>query len=619
MTDTPSDAAPPVWGQDDTDRSRFHTIQPLIRPDQRLNDERLLYLRGTGADFDTDGTLALTAQAAVRFDTYFNLFSIGKWRRYCDLSDLHLALWGQGEVVVTIGQHLPDSAPQTLSDTTLTLSGDSAATRIDLCHIARAHEGPGVLWFGLTATGGSARVVQAAWQTRQPPVRVPDLTLSITTFRREAAVARSVARFRDFAATSDLAPHLHLVVVDNGQSADVTSDDHVTVFPNANLGGAGGFARGLIEARRRGSSHCLFMDDDAAVHMDSIDRTWRFLAWAQDPSVAVAGALSIAAHKWAIWENGALFESNCKPLHMGTDLRSADQTAALDFASTGAPAHNFYGGWWYFAFPVAHATHMPFPFFVRGDDISFGLAHEFNTVTLPGVMSFQDEDFADKESLQTLYLDLRGHLAHHLALPHMEIGRLRTLRIAWWFYARSAVQLHYDTLAALDLSFADALAGPDFFAAHADMSVRRADLAALRRDEAWKPIPDGAMPPKERRWINPDIWPMRWLIQLTLNGHLVPGFHLFGNRMVLTPGQRGQLHPCWGAAEITYWDSEAGRYFTVRHSKARFFGAVLGLLRNSVRFLRGYKALLADWRRGYGRLTTQSWWQATLGLDDKTP
>lgn len=594
------------------DRGGFFTLQEMIWPDARLNSEPHLYLRELDvADPGLpDGRLEIAAGQTVGFDTYFNLFSLEKWQRDCALSDLHLALQGAGDVTVIIGRDTPGPTREILREVDVTLT--LAPSRVDLSDIVARCDGPGVIWFVLRARKGGCRFDTAAWQTRQPPRRAPQLTLAITTFRREVAVAASVARFTDYIARSDLAAYLHLVVVDNGQSAQIPPSDHVSLLPNENLGGAGGFARGLIEAQARGATHCLFMDDDAAVHMGSIDRTWRYLAWVTDPATAVAGAMSMAAQKWRLWENGALFDRRCRPLHLGTDLRNIHQVAPLEWADPSPGNH--YGGWWYFAFPIEKVRHMPFPFFVRGDDVSFGLVHDFRIQTLPGVMSFQDQDFADKESLQTLYLDLRSHLAHHLALPQMEIGRAATLRIAWWFFARSAVQLHYETLAALNLSFADALEGPAFFARNADMTARRADLTRLRQSEAWHPIPQGVTPPKTRRWLNPDRRWVRIGLQITLNGHLLPGFRFYGNHVVLHPGQRGQLHPCWGAARVTYWDAQAGQFFTMRHSKTRFARQFLRLMGHSLRLLTGYGGLKRRWQMGYARLTRPEWWHKRLGV-----
>jgi galactofuranosylgalactofuranosylrhamnosyl-N-acetylglucosaminyl-diphospho-decaprenol beta-1,5/1,6-galactofuranosyltransferase len=590
-------------------RPTYNTLQDLIWPDAQLKTDPLLYLRTPTTPGDAHGPLILTTGQIAAFDTYFNLFNLGKWQANCTLSDVHLTLWGNGTVDLSV-LHIGDAqTTNTLVQQTLTLTETGVATHVPLPCVSAT----GVLWFTVQATD-PAVLANAAWQTQQTPLRIPDLTLAITTFKREEAVQKSVTQFENFITTSELADHLHLVVVDNGQSAGIAPSPHVTPVLNENLGGSGGFARGLIEARARGASHCLFMDDDASVHMQSIDRTWRFLSYATDPTTAVAGALGMAATTWAIWENGALFDGHCLPRHLGTDLRDPTDVIHMEIESTAPAPHNLYGGWWYFAFPMDHAKHMPFPFFVRGDDVSFSLVHDFNIVTLPGVLSFQDQDFADKESLQTLYLDQRNHLIQHLTIPSIEIGRLRTLRIAWWFFARSALQLHYDTLEALELSFADVLEGPDFFAANADMAQRRSDISALRRDEAWKDITNPR--PVERHWISPNNFALRLLMKLSINGHLIPFFHQIGNHVVLEPGQRGQIRKTWGAASITYWDASAGKWFTVTHSKRRFIRALGGLLRHSWTLLRRYPALKQEWHTGYDDLTTQDWWEQRLGLHE---
>jgi GT2 family glycosyltransferase len=591
----------------------YTSLQSLIWPEIGLCTERDLYVRlegGTAMSL-TDREMHFPRGGWAGFGSYNNLFNIGKWVKQCGLETLSLRLAGAGRFELAIFLAQPERSWERLSNEIVTLDLDAPLVLPveGLSGIGTR----GAVFFELRALDQAGGVLRAAdWCTEDSPRRTPELMLSITTFRREAAVARTADRFERFIAGSALKDHIRMVVVDNGQSAEIPPSDHVTLIPNENLGGSGGFARGLLEARARGASHCLFMDDDAAVHMEALERTWRFLAYATDPATAVAGAVANAQHRWAVWENGALFHQSCKPQFIGTDLRDPGQVLEMEFSTTATAPDNFYGGWWYFAFPVDEVRLMPFPFFVRGDDVSFGLAQDFNIVTLPGVMSFQDDNFANKESLQTLYLDLRSHLAHHMALPHMEIGRLRTLAIAGWFFARSLFQCHYETLAALTLSLDDFMAGPDFFAGNADMAQRRADIAALRDDEAWK---DGTAPPRApRRRINPDRWLWRQAMILSANGHLLPFFRHWGDRVVLDAGQRGQLHQIWGAAEITYVDETNGKHFTMRHSKLRAARQVWRFAKSAWRFWRDYDALKRIWQEGYPQLASEYFWRDRLGM-----
>jgi len=47
----------------------------------------------------------------------------------------------------------------------------------------------------------------------------------------------------------------------------------VQLIPNKNVGGSGGFARGLVEALQENTySHFLFMDDDIELDSESIYR-----------------------------------------------------------------------------------------------------------------------------------------------------------------------------------------------------------------------------------------------------------------------------------------------------------------------------------------------------------
>lgn len=597
-----------------------HTLQNLIWPEPGLNTERDLYVRLSpdAALSMRAGRVDFIAGARADFGTYCNLFNCGKWHYHCGLETLELCLNGSGRFELTVFHVRPGRSWERLVNEVITLTEDVLYTQPALP--PHGFETRGVLFFEMTALS-EGHLSDAHWQTQDAPRRVPELMLSVTTFRREAALARTAQRFVDFAAASPIGAHLHLTVIDNGQSADIPPAPNVTVIPNANFGGSGGFARGLLAAQERGASHCLFMDDDAAVYMEAVARTWAFLAFARDPATAIAGAVSDSLHCWRLWENGALFDQTCHPLHMGTDLRNVTQVLALEFDSTAPAPDNFYGGWWYFAFPLEAVQHMPFPFFVRGDDVSFSLSHDFTTVTLPGVISFQDENFSVKETPLTVYLDLRSHLAHHLALPQMEIGRVRLLKIILRFYLRSLIACHYDTLDAVALALGDVLAGPAYFAAHADLATRRSEIAALTDMERWRRTDDSLSTLRKR-----DKSPLpahnilaRLFMKCTLNGHLLPGFRHFGNLITLPSEARGQIRPLWGATRITYLSSDEAQSYTVTHSKRRAWASSRAILAHAWAILRDYEALQTRWRTGYKELTQPGFWHKALNLPDPDP
>lgn len=584
-------------------------LQPFTYPEVGICTERELYVRTAGAVglSRSKGIVEFGNGGAAFFNTYFNLFSIGKWQRYCDLKDIRLVLEGQGRFEVSVFLAPPESSFERIFCDIQTLVPDEPF-EIDLSTASALVKG-GVLYFELRAFG-DARLTGGAWKTAQRPLRTPELMLSITTFRREEAVRQSVVRFENFIASSPHKDHIHLTVVDNGKSADLTPSQYVTPVENENLGGAGGFSRGLLEAKLRGATHCLFMDDDATIHMQTLERTWVFLAYTTDPTTAIVGALAKGNEKWALWENGAIFDSKCYRQHGDRDLRDFQNILHIERKSINFP-HNFYGGWWYFAFPLNRVQHMPFPFFVRGDDVSFSLVHDFRMVTLPGVITFQDTDFNNKVTPLTEYLDMRSHLVHHLALRSMDIGRLATLKIVAWFFARTMCICHYETLKALNLAFEDVMAGPDFFARNADMALRRADIAALTDAEKWRPVE--GVSPEFTPHLGTGLLKTR-LMLLTLNGHLVPFFRMIGARRILSANDRGQLSRIWGAAQVTYLDRQSDSSYTVSHSKVKAWQQSWRMLKNAWKFWRDYQALKHEWQVGYDRLTQEEFWNTTLKL-----
>ncbi|MEP2529980.1 hypothetical protein [Shimia sp.] len=593
----------------DTGTPALTTLQSLIWPEQGVCTERDLYVRLHGAAglSEKKGFVHFTLNSHAEFNTWFNLFNIGKWNRDCALSDLRLTLEGTGKFEVSAFLAIPDRSWERLANEVVSLGEDKPAT-LNLSHVFDLPLDEGVIYFEMKAMG-HGKLTGAHWQTADAPRRIPELMLSITTFRREAAVQRTARRFEKWIGTCSAQDHIRMTVVDNGQSVQIPDSDNIVVVPNENLGGAGGFARGLLAARDTGASHCLFMDDDASVHMESIERSYWFLAYASDPKTAVAGAMINASHRWAIWENGAIFNTRCVPLHMGVDLRDSSQSFGMEYATTGPAPDNFYGGWWYFAFPVNAVEHMPFPFFVRGDDVSFSLAHDFNIVTLNGVVSFQDS-FTDKESPLTWYLDLRSHLAHHLSLDTLQVGAAKTLKIAAWFFLRNLPRMHYETISAINLALEDVMKGPAFFDENADMATRRGDIKALTQSEVWQPAPP-AIPPNKWR-LNPQNRWMRLLMKITLNGHLLPFFRLFGNKVVIEAQDRGHLRWVWGSCELTYLSANKRQCYTVRHSKTRMIKETIRFCALSFRFLTRYSQIQAEWTEGYENLTSDGYWRKKL-------
>ncbi len=588
------------------------TLQRFIAPERDICTETALYHFEDGPVGYCYSSQAYTLPRSSRlnFNSYFNLFNLDNWTRACALDGLYVEFCGRGEVEIQITHAQAGRSDEVVFCEVVTLA-DGKPHLVDLSEFA--DQCSGVLTVRLTALGDRVTLSAARFATHATalPDTLPQLTLSITTFKREDEVRQTVQRLQDFLNDHPFGDQIRVQVVDNGASADIPASAHVTPFLNRNLGGAGGFARGLLEAETAGASHCLFMDDDASFHMENIARAYAFLTLARDPKTALAGAMINTTHKWAIWENGAWFDGACRPIANGTDLRATGEVLQMQFDSTGPQPATLYGGWWFFAFPIAQVQRHPFPFFVRGDDISFSLANDFAIHTLNGVVSFQD-DFTEKESAQTLYLDLRNHLVHHLVFDQLARSPLGTAKVPLRFILRSLLRLHYSSAEAQLMAWRDVMTGPQFFDSNIDMSARRAAIKELAGDEAWQPVDTQPLHEGHRRMTRLS---RRWRTRLgllTLNGHIVPFWRLFASRLRLEIKHRGLVYYALGGAQVTFLNTDRDKAYTVTHDKKRFYKIAWEIGKTLWQFHRDFDQIKAAYRKGYPEMTTKSYWQKTL-------
>jgi len=577
-------------------KSQKTILQRLALPDPSvLSDEALFWQRSAGVQIENGG-LKMAAGSDIDLGAYLNLFNPAQWTEATGSNAYVLDIAGSGSITLRVQSRSGGTNLTIVHEETLTLPA-----RLDLS----APTMP-ALWSLALFAEQSARIDGIEWSTEAPRHDI-SLAICITTFNRPAETAASAERITRLIRDNDLSKNVRLIIIDNGQSFTAPESAVCTVVPNRNLGGSGGFARGMIEAQTNEATHCLFMDDDAAIHDESLLRTYAYLALTNDRKTAVCGAMIGASTPTTLWENGALFHGRCFPQFIGTDLSKLSSVVDMEIAALRPKPGGHYGGWWFFAFPLAQATTLPFPFFVRGDDISFSLVNQFTQKTLTGVVSVQ-EDFADKESPQTQYLDLRNHLHHHLVHPQLDVGATRTAKIAVRFIARSILRMHYETCDALLLAWRDMIETPMIFEADPEAAKPRAAIRKLYSRETWRdmPMPSTVIPP-----LRPSRLAMVFG-RFSLNGHLIPFWSKIGRRAAVHPSVRSQIWPIMGASSAAIYDRAGKQGYTVSHSKIRFTHIAIKTAALTLRWLWNYRQIKAAHRASYERATTKAYWAETF-------
>ncbi len=563
--------------------------------------EPTLYVREKGGVTRGDESAALVAGAELSFDTSFGVFHAGRWRRLTSVGSVvaRVVATGSGRVEVVsvhrgrervvasavLGAHSIDLAVGSLRDTQF-----------------------GMLYVRIVATG-ACEVHRVEWRTDSPATHDVRLSLSITTFNRQAYVIPTVKKVLALVRSlPDLNGRVRVLVVDNANNVDFDEPpcDDLNVVPNRNLGGAGGFARGLMWLRQqRWATHVLFMDDDISLETEALVRTVALFAYARDPQLCIHGAMLSEERQWMQFEAGSkyLWRSLYPLRALGQEDDLRDRSLVLRDAKEKRFA---YSAWWYTAFPIGITKDNPLPVFVRGDDVAFGLMHTGrHTVTLQGICVWH-ADFALKNNPSSLFYEMRNFAT---------IDTLVFDRHRWWHLGQRFLALSFRNLFGFRYASAEYmirgmrayLAGPQALA-EVDHTALHDEL---RRVTEEKPAP---LSPEHAAvtMSTPLPKPVR-LIGFVLSLPLVGGFLLprsvRSRELRTAPIDSRAVGLALRHEQILYRHDRLPEGFVCARDGARFralwrdvFGVLAELARN-------YGRLKREYRTAYPALVSDEAWQ----------
>ena len=582
-------------------------LQRMIMPDLDVCREPRLYVRCMRNAVYSYANRQVRARAGgrVSFATLYGAFNIEKWRRLAGVSRLFLRLDLTGSGEITVWNLRKGYEPRLLA------AQEVADAHGEMMEMPLTDAPDGLIAAEFTAWGGAV-LTGGAWLTPDRPVREVRLGVVITSFHRESAVRAAVRRLLDGLERDAVAP-LRVLVVDNGRTLTAEDVAGARLIPNLNLGGAGGFARGLAELQDDGGyTHAVFMDDDASAELESLRRAVQLLRYVRDDHTAIVSGLLFEEYPGIQLEAaGQMPGDTWIPVRPGVDLRITrnvvenEVTFAMD-----------YGGWWMFFFPLSHVTNLPFPFFVRGDDVEFPRANPFSLVTLNGINSF-GPDFFRKESPVNVALDRRGNLVNvllHGSLRSALTGSIRGLQKGLIFANRYC----YDHVDALSEGTRDVLAGPTRFEDLAGFADgRRKEYAACARQPRLEAADVPAYPK-----IVPRRHGVLWhaVRLLAFNGHLVPRWLLIRSPGILgtvweSPGSAVFLRP-----RVLIYEGLNGRAVLAERDVRRYFGSLARLAWLSLRLIWAVPRLRREFRSTRKRFGSRAYWNAQFEkIDQEKP
>lgn len=420
------------------------------------------FYRNTSRDFQ------LFSGGIFDTNTYFNSFPIEFYLKHTSVRNIFLNISIVGNAILKIygiGENLKCEINEFFIN--------NREIRTQSLAIGKSFDKTKVKYFYLEIIALDTCIIKnVEWETLQSPIRNIKLSICCTTFNRPDDVNRLIIRLSK---NDDLREKSHLYIINNGDPIEETENDYFTIIQNKNTGGTGGFMRGLIEAKQsKYFTHVMFIDDDAFCEPLSILKAITILEYAKSNNDSIAGAMLYLDRPWIQYEAGAsLKEFNIESNHPNLDLR--EESNLIENLKT---RYCEYGPWWFFVFPIKKDLKFSFPFFVRGDDVTFSLRNEFKPFLVNGICSWQ-ESFDAKISPSVEYLAFRSFIMFSLLYVKEDISSIKLFKYIFSHILRELLGYRYSIANALCQSLIDVEKGPDFWKEHVEMGKRLKQIVKI--------------------------------------------------------------------------------------------------------------------------------------------
>ncbi len=380
--------------------------------------KKALYIKGQ-CRTDKEALLKMKKGETADLTTYFNSFSAKKWKRYTTLREVALCLEGKGNFSVSIEQV---SAGGHMEWMTFSMEAGEFFQSFSMADLTGD-----ILGFTLRCESDEGEITRGAWYGEFEKWEEKTIGVSITTFKRETYVRKTIATLRDFRRGRNW---LQVLVVDNGSTLTPCEEDGLRIIPNRNFGGSGGFTRGMMEYVERGEAdYVLLMDDDIELEPSAIERTHALLCGLKDEykESFLAGAMLFLENPTVQYENTACFKIfRLYGKGRGYDLTSMNKLLVNEKIS--AP-QNRYGAWWYCAIPTSRIQKIgyPLPVFIKVDDIEYGIRNGREVMSMNGIGVWHQSFEMKTSAIIYYYADRNMLILNHYAMACNKVTFLLAL------------------------------------------------------------------------------------------------------------------------------------------------------------------------------------------------
>jgi galactofuranosylgalactofuranosylrhamnosyl-N-acetylglucosaminyl-diphospho-decaprenol beta-1,5/1,6-galactofuranosyltransferase len=567
-------------------------------------------------------TISFTKDSILSLNTYFNSFYENFYAKYTEISSLYYLLKLEGSFQISLYREFYAGENRELINTEKFEGCQSVDCVKFLLPNLSQNTNNSRTYLEVMCLSKSGLFTGGFIVTAQNEIREVSLGIITCTFRKEAYVTNTVNTILQDELLKD--QNFSIFIIDNGRTLkeDEFEDQRVKLIFNKNVGGSGGFTRGLIEALQEDIyTHFLFMDDDVELDSESVYRLFSLYRYAKY-DFAIAGSMLDLYKKCILHEAGALYSrrydnSGYHPFSVAPAKHKLDLKNIASLNLLLLEENLDYGGFWFFSFSkrVVEKIGLLMPFFIKRDDVEYSLRIKESLgseiIAFPSIAVWH-EPFYTKVPIWAHYYEFRNSLIIHSfrsSLEYVDAVKYLTKRIV-----SSLMLFDYNSVEILIKAFEDYMRGPAFIQSTSPEVLHSNVVELSKHHKSQNLLPDYYS--FNQLDQNTSVSNLKKLVSiLTLNGHLLPSFLMSNSEALVfsAPGNRKSFYKAFAKKKIIFRERN-GCFYQNEIKNLVGIKLLIKWVKFAVTSSVKWKGVSAEWKNTSKYLTSTKFWQHYLEL-----
>ena len=312
----------------------MNTLQRIIFPAKEICNINEMFFRSNEEIYVLDSkklifNLPDIIGKKITFDTYFNVFSLSKWRKYSKIENLFFNFRFKGEIKIKFYsvELLGDGINKENIYEKIFNSITDKLEKIEIYFndINRKSD----IYLEIIPYKEGTEIYEMEFSTEIEEKKLNNIKLGVgtCTYFKENYIYKNFNLLDRIIKSNIETDKISYYIVDNGNSINKNKIEHIKnlkVIYSKNMGASGGFSRVFYESIQGNDTHIITLDDDILINPYSVVLLYNFLIFMKNEFLdyGIGGAMLIYDRKYMQHDSGAYLEENkILPINQNLDLR----------------------------------------------------------------------------------------------------------------------------------------------------------------------------------------------------------------------------------------------------------------------------------------------------------